>query len=84
MDSGTIIGIGTFSIAAVAAVYQLHQEQWPTNRTLGTGIFLVGVAIEFFLEDLMPANATVEFWLEPVAGTVMIIGFLVTWFWQPD
>lgn len=84
MDSATIIGIGTFVVVFVLAVYHLQKEHWPANRTLGTAIFLVGLAIGFFLEDLMPANATVVFWSEPVGSTVMIIGFLVTWFWKSD
>ncbi|MFB6123411.1 MAG: hypothetical protein ABEJ78_08135 [Haloferacaceae archaeon] len=54
------------------------------NRKLGTSLFLVGMAVGLFLDDVLGAESSFQRLAEPMGAVVALGGLLVSWVWRPD
>lgn len=84
MDWTSAIVVGLFILTCLASVHQLRKEGWRLNRILGTAVFLVGVAIALFLDDVLPGDSFLLPWVEPIGAVLLLIGLIIPQIWSPE
>ena len=83
MDWTTIAVLESFIVACLLAIYQSRGGDWAINRKVGAATFLLGAAVGLFPDDLVVANSPILPRIELIGASVMVIGLLITWVWQP-
>jgi energy-converting hydrogenase Eha subunit C len=51
---------------------------------LGTAVFLVGVAVALFLDDVLPADSSLLPWVEPIGAIILLIGLTISRIWKSE
>jgi uncharacterized membrane protein len=67
-----------FGLFVTLVVYQAWKQNWPVNKQLEVGIFIIGAVPGLFLNNILTPNMAV------ISAVVMPIGLLVMWFWKPN
>ncbi|WP_122088637.1 hypothetical protein [Halalkalicoccus subterraneus] len=81
MDWVTLVVIGLLVFACLLAIYQSRKEGWGLNRKVGTIVFIGGVAIGLFLDELLPMGSSLLPWVELIGAAIILIGLVISWYW---